>query len=89
MQLNKWSLVFMYNYGELSVTLDTNLLVSWVVLWANRSNDWWNFCSCTSIFMLYPQSCLRCKSRQINLCTRFYTCSNHTTILFSKKDLYS
>ena len=42
MQLNKWSLVFTYNCGELSTTLDTNVLVSWVVLWINWSNDWWN-----------------------------------------------
>ena len=34
------SLVFTYNCGELFTTLDTNVLVSWVVLWISWSNDW-------------------------------------------------
>jgi len=66
-QLNKGSFVFMYNCGDLSNTLDTNVLISWVMFWINWSNDWQNFCSCTSIFIIYPQRCLRCKSRKMTL----------------------
>lgn len=90
-QLNKGSLVFMYNCGDLSTTLDTNVLISWVMFWINWSNDWQNFCSCTSIFIIYPQRCLRCKSRKMtlgrHLNTFLGTHSHHTTMFFEKKKI--
>ena len=69
-QLNKGSLVFMYNCGDLSTTLDTNVLISWVMFWINWSNDWQrrsNDCSCTSIFIIYLQRFLECKSTKMTL----------------------
>ena len=58
MQLSKWSLDFKKSFGDRLVTWHTNVLVSQVVLWLNWSNDWSNFCSCSSMSMLSPQGCL-------------------------------
>ena len=59
--------------GDRSVTWHTNVFVSRVVLWLIWSNDWSNFCSCSSMSMLYPRCCLWCKSRKNAKGRRFYT----------------